>query len=91
MRFAVTVATLRHIAVFILVACYAGKRSVFAAALRQCFEYLGVTGTAGAGRHILAERDLQRLMNLVAFQAVRQGQPFGMRFVTVKAGRFGAV
>ena len=34
-RFAMTVGTLRDIAVFVLVAGYAGQRSVFAGVLRQ--------------------------------------------------------
>ena len=62
-RQTVTVGTLRHIAVFVLVTGHTGERAVFAGVLSQSVEYLGMTGTTGARRHILAEGDLQGLMN----------------------------
>ena len=65
-RLAVTVGTLRHIAVSVLVAGYAGQRPVLAGVLRQLVEYLGMAGTTGARGHILAEGDLQWLMNRMA-------------------------
>lgn len=65
-RLAMTVGTLRYIAVSVLVAGYAGQRPVLAGVLRQLVEYLGMAGTTGARGHILAEGDLQRLMNRMA-------------------------
>lgn len=77
-RLAVTVGTLRNIAVFVLVACYAGQRPVLAGIVCQFAEYLGMAGAAGARRHILGKRDLQRPVNLMTLSAACQCQPFGM-------------
>ena len=90
-RLAVTVGTLRHIAMLVLVAGDAGQCMVLAGALRQFVQDWGMTGAAGARRHILGEGDLQRLMNLVACEAVRHCLSGDMRFVTGEAGRFKAV
>lgn len=90
-RLAMTVGTLRHIAVFVLVAGYAGQRPVLADVLRQFVEYLGMAGSTCAGGNILGEGDLQRPMDRMARQTGCQCLPFGMRFVTGEAGRLEAV
>lgn len=46
-RQAMTVGTLRYIAVFVLVAGHTGERAVLAGVLRQSGEYLGMAGTTG--------------------------------------------
>ena len=48
MRFSVTVGTLRHITVFILVAGYTGQATVLAGVIGQLGEYLGMAGCTGA-------------------------------------------
>lgn len=90
-RLAMAVGALRHIAVLVLVTGDAREGPVFGGALRQCVQYLGMTGTAGGRRHIFAERDLPRLVNRMTLEAGLQCQPLGMRFVAGKAGRLETV
>ena len=66
---AMTVGTLRYIAVLVLVAGDAGYRLVLTGTLRQFVEYFVMTGTASARRHITTENDLLWLVNRMALEA----------------------
>lgn len=91
MRLAMTVGTLRYIAVLVLVAGDAGQRPVLAGVPQQFDEYLGMAGSTGTRGHIFAESYLFRLVNRVALETFRQGLSFDMRLVTGKAGRLETV
>lgn len=91
MRLAMTVGTLRNVAVLVLVAGDTGQRPVFAGISQQFDEYLCMAGTTGARGHIFGKGDLPRLMNRMALEAGWQFLPLKMRLVTGEAGWFETV
>ena len=68
MRLAMAIGTLRYITVLVLVAVDTCQLAVLAGGIRQFGEYLGMAGAASVRGDVLAEADLQRLMNRMALE-----------------------
>ena len=88
---AVTLAALRHKAVFRIVTGYTAHFAVLARGLLPRGVDLGVAGTAGDRRHVRSIIDQHRLVNGMARGAGRQLLTFMVRLVAAETGRFVAV
>ena len=87
-RSAMTLGTLRYIAVLGVMAGGTIHLAVLAWRLLPCRVYLLVTRAAGDSRHVLLVSDLQRLVNRVTLHTTRKFLTLMMRFVAREAGGF---